>query len=186
MRVGAVSDLITFRRRRETFVRRVLEHPFDSVYGAGLRLVIYRNTMDGGEHAALMKGEIRADRPTVVRIHLVDLASDILGRDDERHDSARRAIQKVAVSEAGAVVFIRRSDAIWSERYAKGDGPPSGNPVRDYGVGAQILKDLGARDMELRMGTQAKMVALDGYGLKIVKRTRCCDVALAELISHRT
>ena len=80
LKIGTIADLITYRRRTERQVERVLETPFDSAYGGRFRMVIYRNVLDGTEHVAVLtKGRIDAAKPTLVRMHRVDMAADMLG-----------------------------------------------------------------------------------------------------------
>ena len=90
LKIGTIADLIAYRRRTERSVERVLETPFDSVYGGGFRMMIYRNTIDGTEHVALVKGEIEPDKPTLVRMHRVDFAADMLGHVEARRDYVPR------------------------------------------------------------------------------------------------
>src|SRR6185437_11319056 len=78
LKIGTIADLIAYRRRTERSVDRVLERPFDSTYGGRFRLIVYRNILDGTEHVALTKGKIDPDKPTLVRMHRVDMAADVL------------------------------------------------------------------------------------------------------------
>jgi 3,4-dihydroxy 2-butanone 4-phosphate synthase/GTP cyclohydrolase II len=79
LKIGTIADLIAYRRRTERFVERVLERPFDSQWGGQFRLYVYRNTLDGAEHLALVKQLPQAGKPTLVRMHQLDIASDVLG-----------------------------------------------------------------------------------------------------------
>ena len=122
---------------------------------------------------ALVKGKVEADTPTLVRMHQVDFAADMLGHIDARRDyipSAMKAVQ--AHDGAGVVVFIRDPNPHWlSERYGAGNAAGAqfrSNALRDYGVGAQILLDLGVREMVLLTSSQFKPAAMEGYGLRIV------------------
>jgi 3,4-dihydroxy 2-butanone 4-phosphate synthase/GTP cyclohydrolase II len=171
LKFGTIADLIAYRRRTERQVERVLEGPFESVHGGHFRFLIYRNTIDGAEHVVLTKGKIEADEKTLVRMHRVDFAADMLGHVDARHDFVPLAMQAVAdYNGAGVIVFLRDPSPSWmSERY--GGMQPSEqrtNALRDYGVGAQILLDLGVREMEILATRPIRPAALDGYGLKIV------------------
>jgi len=171
LKIGTIADLIAYRRRTERQVERVLEGPFESVHGGHFRFLIYRNTIDGAEHVVLTKGKIEADEKTLVRMHRVDFAADMLGHVDARHDFVPLAMQAVADYDgAGVIVFLRDPSPSWmSERY--GGMQPSEqrtNALRDYGVGAQILLDLGVREMEILATRPIRPAALDGYGLKIV------------------
>jgi len=172
LRIGAIADLIAYRRRTERQVERVLETPFDSAYGGRFRMVIYRNIIDGTEHVVLTKGKIDPDKPTLVRMHRVDMAADMLGHVEARRDYVPRALKAIAEYEgAGAAVFIRDSNPAWlSERYGQPDVSQTENVLRDYGVGAQILIDLGVRDMNLLTSSKTVLPGSGGYGLRILGR----------------
>jgi 3,4-dihydroxy 2-butanone 4-phosphate synthase/GTP cyclohydrolase II len=172
LKIGAIADLIAYRRRTERQVERVLETPFDSSYGGRFRMVIYRNILDGTEHVVLTKGKIDPDKPTLVRMHRVDMAADMLGHKEARKDYVPRALQAIADYDgAGAAVFIRDSNPNWlSERYGQPEASQTENVLRDYGVGAQILIDLGVRDMKLLTSSQTVLPGSGGYGLRILGR----------------
>jgi 3,4-dihydroxy 2-butanone 4-phosphate synthase/GTP cyclohydrolase II len=136
-------------------------------------MVIYRNILDKTEHVVLTKGKIDPDRPTLVRMHRVDFAADMLGQSEARRNYVPRALQAIADYDgAGVAVFIRDSNPSWlSERYgASPDADHGANVLRDYGVGAQILLDLGVRDMTLLSNSATVLPASAGYGLRIVGR----------------
>ncbi len=172
LKIGAIADLIAYRRRTERQVERVLETPFDSAYGGRFRMVIYRNILDGTEHVVLTKGKIDPDKPTLVRMHRVDMAADMLGHKEERADYVPRALRAISEYDgAGAAVFIRDSNPAWlSERYGQPDVSQTENVLRDYGVGAQILIDLGVRDMRLLSSSKTILPGSGGYGLRILGR----------------
>ena len=173
LKIGAIADLIAYRRRTERQVERVLERPFESVYG-DFRLIVFRNIIDRTEHVVLVKGKVDPDRPSLVRMHQVDFAADLLGHVEARRDYVPAALRAITAHEgAGAAVFIRDPSPSWlSERYggALEKETARTQALRDYGVGAQILLDLGVRDMILLTSSQAKPAALEGYGLRIVGR----------------
>jgi 3,4-dihydroxy 2-butanone 4-phosphate synthase/GTP cyclohydrolase II len=172
LKIGTIADLIAYRRRTERQVERVLETPFDSTYGGRFRMVIYRNILDGTEHVVLTKGKIDADKPTLVRMHRVDFAADMLGATEQRRDYVPNALKAIADFDgAGVAVFIRDSNPAWlSERYGSETTDQGANVLRDYGVGAQILLDLGVRDMVLLSNSSTVLPGSGGYGLKIVGR----------------
>jgi 3,4-dihydroxy 2-butanone 4-phosphate synthase/GTP cyclohydrolase II len=171
LKIGTIADLIAYRRRTERQVERVLETPFDSAYGGRFRMVIYRNSIDQTEHVVLTKGRIDPDKPTLVRMHRVDMAADMLGAVETRREYVPRALQAIADYDgAGVAVFIRDSNPHWlSERYGQ-QADHTSNILRDYGIGAQILLDLGVRDMLLLTSSQTVLPGSGGYGLKIVGR----------------
>ena len=173
LKIGTIADLIAYRRRTERQVERVLETPFDSAFGGRFRMVIYRNILDKTEHVVLTKGKIDPDKATLVRMHRVDMAADMLGHAEARRDYIPKALEAIAAYEgAGVAVFIRDSNPAWlSERYGAEPGADLGaNVLRDYGVGAQILLDLGVRDMELLSSSKTVLPGSGGYGLRIVGR----------------
>jgi 3,4-dihydroxy 2-butanone 4-phosphate synthase/GTP cyclohydrolase II len=173
LKIGTIADLIQYRRRTERQVERVLDGPFESAYGGAFRMIIYRSSIDRSEHVVLVKGRIEADTPTLVRMHQVDFAADMLGHAEARRDYIPSALRAIAAHDgAGVAVFIRDPSPTWlSERYGGlGKDAYRNNALRDYGVGAQILLDLGVRDMILLTSSQFKPAALEGYGLRIVGR----------------
>ncbi len=170
LKIGAISDLIAYRRRTERQVERVLEKPFDSAYGGRFRMVIYRNIIDRTEHIVLTKGRIDPEKPTLVRMHRVDFAADMLGHVEARREHVPKSLQAIADYDgAGVAVFIRDPSPGWlSERYGEDAADHSANTLRDYGIGAQILIDLGVRDMVLLTSSSTPALpAFTGYGLRI-------------------
>jgi 3,4-dihydroxy 2-butanone 4-phosphate synthase/GTP cyclohydrolase II len=172
LKIGTIADLIAYRRRTERQVERVLETPFESAFGGKFRMVIYRNSLDQTEHVVLTKGRIDPDKPTLVRMHRVDLATDMLGAVEARQDYVPKALKALSGYDgAGVAVFIRDSNPHWlSERYGQPQADHSQNVLRDYGIGAQVQQDLGVRDMLLLSSSQTVLPASAGYGLKIVGR----------------
>jgi 3,4-dihydroxy 2-butanone 4-phosphate synthase / GTP cyclohydrolase II len=171
LKIGTIADLIAYRRRTERLVERVMDTPFESVHGGPFRLMLYRNVIEGVEHVALVHGKIEPGKPTLVRMHQVDFAADLLGHVESRQDYVPRALK--AVSEhagAGVTVFLRDPELRGlAERLAGGDKPTAvDRSIRNYGVGAQILKDLGVRDMIVMSSTRPEPAAIEGYGLRIV------------------
>jgi 3,4-dihydroxy 2-butanone 4-phosphate synthase/GTP cyclohydrolase II len=170
LKIGTIADLIAYRRRTEKFVERVIEQPFTSEYGGDFRLFIYRNVLDGSEHAVLVKGHIKADEPTLVRMHAVDFFADVLGHAEARRTYIAASLQALADHDGpGAAVFLRDNGPL-SERIVHSHLDYMGQrSLRQYGVGAQILLDLGVREMIL-MSLTANPKGLVGFGLKIVGR----------------
>ena len=171
LKVGTIADLIAYRRRTERFVERLLEQPFETVHGGQFRLLIYRNTIDQTEHAVLTRGRIDSSHPTLVRMHQVDFAADILGQAEPRQSYIERCLEILARHPGGGVmVFLRdqRPTAL-SERFGGGEaGSEDARSLRNYGLGAQILLDLGVRELVVLSSSQPRPAALEGYGLRIV------------------
>lgn len=172
LKIGTIADLIAYRRRRERLVMRVHEEPFSNIFCADLRLLIFRSVIDGTEHVVLAKGHPRPDTPTLVRMHQMDFANDMLHPSTSRRDYVRNALQ-ITGEHAGpsVVVFIRDPDKhAFSERRGAGGRPTLDQVIRNYGVGAQILVELGIRDLILLTSTNARLSAIEGYDLRIVER----------------
>ncbi len=167
-KLGTIADLIAHRRRTERLVRRVEEGVLHHPIGGEWRLAVYANTVEYAEHLVLSKGDLAAPMPALVRMHQVDLMGDWVGGASWPTLSA--AMRLIAAENRGAIVLLRdpRPTAL-SERVAGMRGSPRPRPVlRDYGIGAQILVDLGVHDMILLSNTQRTVIGLEGYGLNIV------------------
>ena len=172
LKIGTIADLIAWRRRHDRFLERRIESDFESAYGGKFRIIVFRNTLDGAEHVALVKGRIQGDQPALVRVHRMDFLSDFLGEAGKREGLVRRAMEKLsAAEEPGVVVFVRMGMGEEIARALGGQAPADGepaHPLREYGVGAQILKDLGVRRMILMSNTRPNVLpGLDGYGLTV-------------------
>ncbi len=178
LKIGAISDLIAYRRRNDRFVERQFEAPFDCRWGEGFRMVVYKNTLDGCEHVALVKGTPNQDAPTLVRMHKVDFAADVAGERGARGELIEDAIRHIdCTPEGGVIVFIREANkSAIAERFGPrevaDEGEKETRRLREYGVGAQILLDLGVREMKLLSNTSMQVVGLSGYGLSVVDHVR--------------
>ena len=173
LKIGTIADLIAYRRRSEKLVRRIASAPFETHYGGLLTIHIYRNQIDGGEHVALVKGEVRSDLDTLVRVHQVDISADLLGWTTAQRDYVPLALKAIAEHAGQAVaVFVRDpSPDSLSKRIAGGRKYyHDTHSTRDYGIGAQILLDLGVRKMTLLTSSTAKLAALEGFGLTVTGR----------------
>lgn len=170
--IGTIADLISYRRRTERSIVRVHEEAFDTVYGEGFRLSVFRSLVDQVEHVVLSRGRIEPDRPTLVRMHRMDMVSDLLGPRTERREYVQRALSRIGGHDGpGVMVFIRDPSAsAVSERRTNTALPTRDQRIRDYGVGAQILLDLGVRDLVLLTDSEARLSGIEGYGLRIKGR----------------
>jgi 3,4-dihydroxy 2-butanone 4-phosphate synthase/GTP cyclohydrolase II len=171
LNVGTIADLISYRRRNERMVERMLEAPFHSEHGGEWKMLVYSSKIEYAEHIVLMKGEIHPNRPTWVRMHALDVLYDVLGdTHNGRESDLHPAMDKIAAHGSGVIVLLRppHRTAVSERMLARvhAGGMPSFN-LRDYGIGAQILLDLGITDMTLLSNSQRQVVGLEGYGLKI-------------------
>lgn len=171
LKIGTIADLIAYRRRTERFVDRVLEKPFESQWGGQFRLFVYRNRLDQGEHIALVKHQPVPNKATLVRMHQLDVAADVLGASDGRAGLVEQAMKALGAYDGPAVMVMLRDldPKVISNRFSADEaGTPQPRGLRDYGVGAQILLDLGVRDMIALSDSKPKPAALEGYGLQII------------------
>ncbi|KAF0118736.1 MAG: 3 4-dihydroxy 2-butanone 4-phosphate synthase / GTP cyclohydrolase II [Rhodospirillaceae bacterium] len=172
LKVGKIADLIAYRRRTEKLVERTVETRLQSVFGGAWRMIVYHNTISYAEHIALIKGTLSDAGPVMVRMHALNVLDDVLGEQDGgRWGVLHAAMDMVAAHGSGVVVLLRepRPTALSERVRARNEnGLSIGEPLRDYGVGAQILLDLGVRDMILLTNTPKVIIGLDGYGLTVV------------------
>ena len=172
LKIGTIADLIAFRLRHDRIVERVLEAPFDSVYGGRFMMYVFVNRVAYAEHVALVKGDLAADRPVLVRMHALNVLEDVLGDDHSgRARQLHQSMRMIARAGRGVVVLIREPHPTsLSERVkARLEGSDAEVPqLRDYGVGAQILLDLGVRQLILLSNTKRTIIGLEGYGLCVV------------------
>ena len=172
LKIGTIADLIEYRRKHDRYLERRVEAPLESAYGAGFTTVIFRNALDNSEHIAIVHGKIEPDSTTIVRVHRTDVLADILGETGPREGLVERAMKIIAdADEPGVVVFVNtmRPNALAERLGMKTSDPKDTHaPLREYGVGAQILRELGVRKMIYLSDTEPTRVAgLDGYGLSI-------------------
>lgn len=175
LKIGTIRDLIAYRRKHDHLVEKVAETRFTSRWGGEWRAMSYYNKATLGETMVLVKGHIDPAMPTLVRMHALSLFDDVFGEETERAVLLEGAMKAIGEEGAGVVVLINSpkpdhaSTAIRNrERSAtrNEDGVPP--EQRDYGVGAQILAELGVHDMVLLTNTQHSLVGLEGYDLSIV------------------
>jgi 3,4-dihydroxy 2-butanone 4-phosphate synthase/GTP cyclohydrolase II len=174
LKMASIADLIAYRLRNERIVERIAETELDSRYGGKFRLIVYANSVNYAEHIALVKGDLSQPGPVLVRMHALNLLDDVLGDiAGPHHGELRRAMEIIGAAGRGAVVVIRepRATTLSSRVQSRSDKSPAQPPeLRDYGVGAQILLDLGVRDMILLSNAKRTIVGLEGYGLSVVDR----------------
>jgi 3,4-dihydroxy 2-butanone 4-phosphate synthase/GTP cyclohydrolase II len=171
LKIGTIRDLIAYRRRYDHLVERVAETRFESSFGGSWTALSYLNKTTGSEQIALIKGHIDSTKPVLVRMHAMSLFSDLFGEMTERAGLLERVMCQIAEEGSGIIVLLNRYDPNVISRYfaARSGQPIDMDSLRDYGIGAQILADLGVHDMVLLTNSHHTPVALAGYGLNIVE-----------------
>jgi len=172
LKVATIADLIKYRLKNESTVRRSIESNFPSQFGGNWRAIVYVDTISGVEHLALVLGDITSSDSIPVRMHAVNFLGDLLGatnqdKNDVQLASAMKTISKIG---KGAVVLLRDlSPTSIRDQLATINNKTSKDiwKFKNYGAGAQILVDLGLKNILLLTNSPKKPVALDSYGLKI-------------------
>ena len=175
LKIASIADLIAWRRRNESLVQRMVETTVTTRIGGDWRMMIYANTISNIEHIALVKGDISGDTAVLVRMHALDLMADLLGEVSEKRagNELASAMQMIADARQGVVVVLREASAssltaMVSQKIVEQIDGGSNRELRDYGVGAQILTDLGVSQMILLSNTRPNVVSLEGYDLEII------------------
>ncbi len=176
LKIGTIRDLIAYRRRYDHLVSLVSETRFTSRWGGEWAVRAYRNTATGTEQVALVKGRLDVTQPVLVRMHALSPFADVFGEDGDRGRMLQRSMEMIANEGSGVIVLInrQRADAFTTavRRHAGEQVEVPMEELRDYGVGAMILAELGVHDMILLTNTHHTLVGLDGYGLSIVAERR--------------
>jgi 3,4-dihydroxy 2-butanone 4-phosphate synthase/GTP cyclohydrolase II len=177
LKLGTIADLIRYRLEKERSVERIAEHTIETEFGP-FRMCCYEDHVNRTVHLALIRGELQASDAPLVRVHLKDTLRDVVGiRDDALGWPLRSAMQRIATEGTGVVVLLRPEetprdlmDAIASISHADATGSRAGGAkvLRTYGIGAQILRDLGVHRMRV-LSAPKQMHGLSGFDLEVVE-----------------
>jgi 3,4-dihydroxy 2-butanone 4-phosphate synthase / GTP cyclohydrolase II len=184
LKIATIADLIQYRLRNDSLVHSIGEARLPTRFGE-FRARVYQSLVDGSEHLVLLRGEISADEPVLVRAHAEYLPGDVFSYlSRNTGEMLHRAMMRIEQEGRGVVLYLRResmADEISSGATAGEDTRPSTasrgrlSDFRDYGIGAQILRDVGVRKIRLLTNYPRRLVSLPGYGLEIVE---CVPLAL--------
>ena len=177
LKLGTIADLIAYRRVNEKLVKRVEQGMATAANGGNWRLYAFESKVDGLEYLAAVKGDISGEEPVLVRMHSIDLISEVLG--GEHFKALHGAMGQIEAAGRGVVVILRehRKSAMSAGIRALIDGATPTPALRDYGIGAQILLDLGVKNMILLSNHKRVIVGLEGYGLNVVEQRHIGDNA---------
>jgi 3,4-dihydroxy 2-butanone 4-phosphate synthase/GTP cyclohydrolase II len=201
MKIATIADLVAYRLRRDTLVHRAVEARLPSHFGGEFKAIVYANDVDKHEHLALVKGEIDPDKEIMVRVHSECLTGDVFGSD--RCDCGAQlqaAMRMVSEAGAGVILYMRQEGRgiglinklkAYALQDNEGLDTVDANlelgfkpDLRDYGIGAQILRDLGVRKMRLLTNNPKKIVGLEGYDLEVTNRQSIEIKPLPENLSY--
>ena len=165
LNIATIADLISYRRQTEKLVERISDTILKSEYGGEFRMYVYRNKLAYAEHVALVKGKVDPQQPTLVRMHSHNLLYDSLGDiSSDRNGVLQKSMRLIEKEGKGVIIIIRSPDkAALSSVVKKGTQPQ----LREYGIGAQILLDLGVHDMILLTNSAKSIIGLEGYNLRV-------------------
>ncbi|HWU67288.1 MAG TPA: bifunctional 3,4-dihydroxy-2-butanone-4-phosphate synthase/GTP cyclohydrolase II [Stenotrophobium sp.] len=181
LKLGTIADLIRYRLDNEHTIERVAETNVHTEFGA-FKLVTYQDSLDNTVHMAMVRGDISTQESVLVRVHIRNMLADVLGVEHENFSwPLRRALKRIAEEGCGVVVLLRKTETprelvqqivSLNTPYAEDHHVDSHQVLRTYGIGAQILSDLGVRKMRV-LSAPKRMQAISGFGLEVIEYVPC-------------
>ena len=163
IKIGTIEDLIAYRRRHDNLIKEALKKTVSSVYGGEWTLRLHHDESTGADHISMTKGDIGSGDPVLVRMHALNPIDDVLGLTPGKETELQDAMAIIAQADRGVVVLLR--DSAMSESLMPEEAPDT---LRQYGVGAQILSELGVEKITLLTNSEKpKVIGLEAYGLEI-------------------
>jgi 3,4-dihydroxy 2-butanone 4-phosphate synthase / GTP cyclohydrolase II len=178
LKIGAIADLIAYRRRHDRTIEKLADTTLRSRFGGDFKMYVYANRVEYAEHVALVMGDVGHGGPVMVRMHALNILDDALGSIDRgKEGDLHRSMELIGKEGRGVIVLIREprrtylADLVKAHSLGRSpDQSAQKRELRDYGVGAQILLDLGVSEMILLSDTVKTIVGIEGYGLKVIEQ----------------
>jgi len=186
IRIVTIADLIDFRMQNERLIKRAAEAMLPTKYGGEFKIIVYENDVDDMKHIALVKGDIQPEDEVLVRVHSECVTGDLFGSlRCDCGDQLHKAMEMVEKEGKGVIVYMHQEGrgiglankikAYHLQEHGRDTVEANlelgfKSDLRDYGIGAQILVDLGVRKMRLMTNNPKKIVGVEGYGVKVVER----------------
>lgn len=178
LKIGAIADLIAYRRRHDRTIEKLADTTLRSRFGGDFKMYVYANRVEYAEHVALVMGDVGHGGPVMVRMHALNILDDALGSIDRgKEGDLHRSMELIGQEGRGVIVLIREprrtylADLVKAHSLGRSpDQSAQKRELRDYGVGAQILLDLGVSEMILLSDTVKTIVGIEGYGLKVIEQ----------------
>jgi 3,4-dihydroxy 2-butanone 4-phosphate synthase/GTP cyclohydrolase II len=168
LKIATISDLIAYRLRHDHIVEKTHETVFESAFGGTWRMCVFVNRIARAEHIALVKGDVATPAPVLVRMHALNVLDDVLGASAKRRGGLlQSAMREIDREGRGVVVLLREPTPTSIVDRLAGNVGSGVRELRDYGIGAQILRNLGVHEMVLLTNTRRTIIALEGYGLAV-------------------
>ena len=188
LKIATIADLIAYRSAHDKLVHCVAEAPLSTSYGGQFRALVYTTDIDDNEHLVLVKGDVGGPEPVLVRPHLEYLPGDIFAyAPRDTRTLLHRAMERIEAEGRGVILYLRRSgrgldlfdvpEGASRQAPSSGFASPRASIFRDFGIGAQILRDIGVRKIRWLTNNPLRLVSLPGYGLEIVEWVPLSEVA---------
>ena len=173
LKIGTVSDLIKYRLRKDKIIKLISERNFESEMGKDFKLKIFQNTLSGEQHYALVKNISNNNGPVFVRMHKLDITKDIFEEKNIFGREISKSFKLIEKKGSGAIVLINSNMAPEIDKiFKRRDSKEKKLELREYGVGAQILLELGLHKIILLSNSNKKIIALDGFDLEIISQEK--------------
>jgi 3,4-dihydroxy 2-butanone 4-phosphate synthase/GTP cyclohydrolase II len=174
LKIAAIRDLIAYRLRHDHLVEKRAESEMVSLSGKKWKLTAYKNILSDAEHLVLSLGALNFSKPVLVRMHVLNIFQDLFEEDNPRSGQLARAMNYIESIGEGFVVVIREGGPKSLENLINdrnnSDNDDKSQTLKDYGIGAQILRDIGIKNIQLLTNSKSNLVGIEGFGVKIISR----------------